>query len=55
MSSENVSTQQLQAQTGAGLSGDPARKAYAPPRLRSLGRLTEVTGSTGGSRHKPHG
>ena len=55
MSSENVSTQ-LQAQTpGAGLNSDPARKAYAPPRLRSLGRLTEVTGSTGGSRRKPHG
>lgn len=56
MSSENVSTQLQASSPGAGIDGHPVRKAYSPPRLRSLGRLTQITaGSTGGSRPKPHG
>jgi hypothetical protein len=37
------------------LPGSGARKAYSPPRLRSLGRVSEMTlvGGSGEGRHKP--
>lgn len=55
MSPENVSTLPEPDTSGTELDSGPARKAYASPRLQSLGRLTQVTGSTPLNRRKPQG
>jgi hypothetical protein len=60
MKPEELKTQADKGEVPAGSAAADARKPYSPPRLRSLGRVNEITGGLTGEqpsmkKKKPQG